>query len=581
MAKKLKTSMQNQDIAAIFDKVADLLDIGGANPFRIRAYRNASRVISNLNKSAAEMLKRGEPLDELPGIGKDLAEKIAEVVTTGHLGLLKEISRKTPLSLADLMRVPSLGPKKIQALHQKLKVRDLPSLKSALEEGKVRTLPGFGEKTQRRLLEEVQRLEKKKTERFLLARAEAIAEPLLEYLRSRPGVKKAIAAGSFRRRKETVGDLDILVTCTRGSKVMADFVEMPEVAQVLASGSTRSTVILQSGLQVDLRVVAESQYGAALYYFTGSKSHNIAVRGIAQRKGLKINEYGVFRGERAIAGKTEDEIFKSVGLPFIPPELRENEGEIQAAQKNALPHLIELQDIRGDLHAHTRASDGGNSLAEMAQAAHARGYSYLAITDHTQSLIVAHGLDKKRFLEQFKEIDALNEQFRDFVILKSAEVDILEGGKLDLPEDVLEQMDLTVCSIHSKFNLSKEKQTERLLRAMDSPYFTILGHPSTRLLNEREPVPFDFDKILQAAKERGIALEINSQPQRLDLTDLDARKAKEFGVALVISTDSHNVASLDYMKYGIGQARRAWLEAQDVLNTKPWPRLQKLIRRPR
>jgi len=581
MAKRARLRVPNHEIAGVFERVADLLDIGGENPFRIRAYRNAARVLDNLNRSLADMVAENEALENLPGIGKDLAGKIKEIVTTGELKLLKELSQKIPLSLASLMTIPSLGPRKIKILHEKLKIENLSGLKRALQKGKIRELPGFGEKTEARLLEEVARLEKKRSERFLLARAESIAEPILEFLRSRPGVKKVVAAGSYRRRKETVGDLDILVTCGRGSTVMDDFVTLPEVVEVLAHGPTRSTVILRSGLQVDLRAVAEASYGAALYYFTGSKSHNIAVRGIAQRKGLKINEYGVFRGKKPLAGKTEEEVFQCVGLPFIPPELRENQGEIEAAQKKTLPRLIETKDIRGDLHAHSRASDGGNSIAEMAEAARSRGYSYLAITDHTQSLKIANGLDQKRFFEQFKEIDAINGKWNDFVILKSAEVDILEDGTLDLPESVLKELDLAVCSLHSHFSLPRDEQTERILRAMDSPYFSIFGHPSARLLNGRGPVENDFELILKAAKERGIALEINCQPQRLDLNDIAARKAKEMGVALVISTDAHNASALDDMKYGVGQARRAWLEAPDVLNTRPWSKLQKLLRRHR
>jgi len=578
MQSLLDLRTKNREVAATLTKVADLLDIGGANPFRIRAYRNASRLIANLNRSVAEMVEHHEPLDELPGIGRDLAGKISEIVHTGDLTLLREIEKKTPLSLSELMKIPSLGPKKIQILHQRLHVSDLNDLKHALISGKVRSLPRFGKKTETRLLEEIARLEDKKSERMLLAQAEEAAEPILEYLHSIDGVQKAAIGGSYRRRRDTVGDLDIVVTCTEGSSVMEDFVRMPNVERILAHGPKRSTIVLKSGLQIDIRVVSKSSFESALYYFTGSKSHNIAMRTMAQKMGLKINEYGVFRKDKKIAGRTEEEIFKSVGLTYIEPELRENQGEIEAAKRGDLPRLIELQDIRGDLHVHTRASDGGNSIEEMANAARSRGYAYMAVTDHTKNLAVTHGLDARRLLAQLHEIEKLNERFNDFVVLKSAEVDILEDGSLDLPEYVLKKLDLTVCSIHSKFNLTRQKQTDRLLRAMDSPYFTVWGHPSGRLLGERAPMAFDFDRILLAARERNICLELNAQPQRLDLNDIDSRKAKDLGVNIVISTDAHDLRSLDYMKYGVGQARRGWLEARNVVNTRPFSEMKMLLR---
>ena len=415
---------------------------------------------------------------------------------------------------------------------------------------------------------------------MLLAYAEEVAEALIRHIAAAPGVKRAIVAGSYRRRKETVGDLDILVACGDSGPVMGRFVAYDEVDEVVSKGETRSTVVLRSGLQVDLRVVEAACYGAALHYFTGAKAHNIAVRTLGVHRGLKINEYGVFAGERRVSGAREADVFAAVGLPWMAPELRENRGEIEAAREGRLPELITLDDIRGDLHVHSKASDGKATIAEMAEAAKAKGYAYLAVTDHSRRVTIAHGLDADRLARQIDEIDRLNAESKDLVILKGSEVDILEDGTLDLPDSILARLDLTVCSVHSKFGLSRERQTERVLRAMDNPNFTIFGHPTGRLLGERAAYDIDLARIVAGARKRGCILEVNAQPQRLDLDDVHARMAKDAGVKLAISTDSHSVGGLAYMRFGIGQARRGWLTAADVVNTRPLAALKRLLARP-
>jgi len=442
----------------------------------------------------------------------------------------------------------------------------------------VRALPGFSVKTEEQILHEIERRAERQ-KRHIRAAAEQFAEPLLDHLKAVKGVRHAIIAGSYRRRRETVGDIDILITCARGAPVIDRFVAYEDVEDIVSQGTTRSTVVLKGGLQVDLRVVPDASYGAALYYFTGSKAHNIAVRSIAVRKGLKVNEYGVYRNDRRIAGRTEEEVFDAVGIPYIPPELRENLGEIEAARKGKLPALVAVKDIRGDLHVHSKASDGKNTIREMAEAAKARGYAYLAIADHTQHTRIAHGLDPKRVREQIAEIDKLNAKLHGITVLKSAEVDILEDGTLDLPDDILKELNLTVCAVHSGLGLSSAKQTERIIRAMDNPYFNILAHPTGRLIGERDAYAVDLEKVMEAAKQRGCFLEVNAQPVRLDLDDTHCRQAKEMGVKLAISTDAHSTHNIALMRFGVDQARRGWIEAADVLNTRSWQELAKLLRR--
>jgi len=572
-------AVRNADIAELFERMAVLLEIQGANPFRIRAYQNAARTLIDLPRRAADMLAEGEDLSALPHVGKDLASKIAEVVDTGHLGALEELEREVPAGLAELTQVPGLGPKRVRALFDKLGVRGRADLERAAAKGRIRELSGFGAKLEQRILDALRR-DASREKRYKLADVEQIANQYVEYLRAVSGVREVVVAGSYRRRKETVGDLDILVTCKKGSPVMARFVDYDDVHEVISHGTTRSTVMLQSGLQVDLRLVAQISYGAALYYFTGSKAHNVAVRTIAVKKGLKINEYGVFKGQRRVAGKTEKEIFQAVGLRYIEPELRENRGEIDAARRNRLPHLVSLADIRGDLHAHTNATDGQDSLRAMAEAAKEIGYEYLAITDHSKRMAIAHGLDAKRLRRQLAAIDRLNDELNGIRVLKGVEVDILANGALDLSDAVLKQLDLTVCAIHSGFGLSRVEQTERIIRAMDNPYFNILAHPTGRLINQRDAYDIDMEKVMEAALERGCHLELNAHPERLDLDDVHCRMAKEMGLELAISTDAHTTQDLDHMRFGVDQGRRGWLEPMDVLNTRSWQELRLLLRRP-
>jgi DNA polymerase (family 10) len=525
------------------------------------------------------MVAEGEDLSKLSGIGKDLARKIAEIVETGSLSLLEEMGHETPPGLAALLHVPGLGAKRARALHEGLGIETLEDLARAAQEGRVRRLPGFGKKTEQAILSALAR-DGKKSHRTLWLEAEAVAQDLVAYLERQKGVKRVTAAGSFRRRRETVGDLDILVTCERGAKVSDRFVAYEDVDAVVAHGTTRSTVVLRSGLQVDLRVVPEVSYGAALLYFTGSKAHNIAVRKLGLRRKLKINEYGVFRGEQRQAGGSEAEVYRKVGLPYIEPELREDRGELEAARRKRLPDLIQLEDIRGDLHAHTTASDGHASIEKMAAAARKLGYAYLAISDHTQAARVARGLTAQAMRRHLTRVEKANGRLRGIRLLKSAEVDILEDGSLDLPAEILRELDLVVCAVHSAFGLSRKKQTERILRAMDDPHFHVLAHPTGRLLGRREPYEVDLERLIEAAAERGCFLELNAQPERMDLPDVWCKAAREAGVKLAISTDAHSTDQLDTMRLGVGYARRGWLEPDDVLNTRSWPELEKLLRRP-
>jgi len=576
---KRGTAAHNSDIAEIFYRLAELLEIEGANPFRIRAYRRAAATIEDLPQPAAAMLARGEDLSELPGVGEDLAAKIREICETGRLRALEEVEARTPSALAKLTAVPGLGPKRVKVLHDVLGVRSVEDLARAAAAGRIRDLPRFGEAFEQRLLKELKAAPSAEPQRLRLSVAEEYATALTAFLRGLPGVGAAIAAGSFRRRRETVGDLDILATAEDGPAVAEAFAAHPEVAKVLAKGPTRVTVVLRNGLQVDLRVVEAGSYGAALVYFTGSKDHNIALRKLGLARGLKINEYGVFRGERRVAGATEAEVYGSVGLPFIEPELREDRGELAAAEGGRLPRLVTLADIRGDLHVHTRASDGKSTLEEMVEAARALGYAYIAISDHSKHATVAHGLDASRLAAQIDEIDALNAQLHGFRVLKSCEVDILKSGKLDLPDWLLARLDVVTAGIHSDFDLGAEAQTARLLKAMDNPHVHILAHPSGRLLGERPGYAVALETVIEGAKARGCALEINAHPSRLDLDDVHARAAKEAGVPVAIGSDAHSTIGLSNMRFGVDQARRGWLEAGDVLNTRGWPELAKRLAR--
>ncbi|MDR4515557.1 DNA polymerase/3'-5' exonuclease PolX [Nitrosomonas sp.] len=567
----------NADIAAIFEEIADLLEIQGANPFRIRAYRNADRILGELSEDVATMLDKGEDLTRLPGIGNDLAAKIKEIVSIGHCSLLDRLHKELPATIADLLKIPGIGPRRVKALYHDLAVQTVEQLYRAARDGRIRALPGFGEKTELNILQAVE-AHANQARRFKLAVAAQYAEALKNSLAAAPGVSQVTVAGSYRRMRETVGDLDILVAAAASEPVVQRFIQYQEVAKILSAGVTRASVVLECGVQVDLRVVKSESFGAALHYFTGSKSHNVAVRRIAQKKGLKINEYGVYRGNKRIAGQSEESVYAAVGLAYIPPELRENRGEIALAQSGRLPQLVTQSDLRGDLHAHTKATDGHNSLREMALAAKSLGFEYLAITEHSRRLTVAHGLDPLRLSRQCAEIDKLNAEMEGMTLLKGIEVDILEDGSLDLPDNALAQLDLVVGAVHSQFDLSRGKQTERILRAMEHPYFTMLAHPTGRLIQRRAPYDVDMVRIIRAAKNRGCFLELNAHPERLDLLDTYCQMAREEGVLISINSDAHSTHDFANLRFGIGQARRGWLEKKDVLNTRSLKELRRLIK---
>lgn len=569
--------VHNIEIANIFDEIADFLEIEDENPFRIRAYRNAARTVRGLGSDLKDMVAAGEDLTELPGIGKELAAKIREMLETGTVKALVKLQQRIPQSVTEILKLPNLGPKRVRILYHDLKIENLQQLAKAAGQGRIRTLEGFGEKIEKAILEAVEaRTQKEK--RFMIAEAGRYVHSLIDYLKNVPGAKEVVAAGSYRRARETVGDLDILVTARKTSPLMDRFVEYDEVAEVLAKGKTRSSVVLRCGLQVDVRLVAQSSFGAALQYFTGSKDHNIAIRRLGQQRGLKINEYGVFRFEKRVAGRTEESVYRALDLPLIPPELRENRGEIEAARDKCLPDLVEVKDIKGDLHMHTQMTDGRNSLKEMALAARQRGFKYIAITEHSDRLKVAGGLDPPRLMQQMEEIDRLNEALKGITILKGIEVEILEDGSLDLDDTVLARLDLVVGTVHSYFDLPPEKQTERILRAMDHRYFSMLAHPTGRRLNEREPYRVDMARIIHKARDRGCFLELNSNPRRLDLYDIYCVVAKAQGVLVSINSDAHSVNDFDYLAFGVAQARRGWLEKDNVLNTRSLAQLRKLLK---
>jgi DNA polymerase (family X) len=566
--------VQNAEIAAMFDQAAELLEIQGENQFRVRAYRRAARVIEGLPQSVRSLLSAERDLSELPGIGKDLARKIADIVKTGHFGLLDDLRKELPGELGDIAALPGLGPKRAKLLYDMLKVRTLDDLRRVAETGRLRELKGFGPIIARKLSEA---LEKPRAERrFKLSVAEAEAEALVGFLRDG---RRIVVAGSYRRRRDTIGDLDLLVTARDGAAVGDKLTRYENVAEVLAHGPTRTTVILRSGIQVDVRAVPEGSYGAALIYFTGSKAHNIALRGLAIARDWKLNEYGLFAGKRRIAGTTEEEVYKKLGLAFVPPELREDRGEVELAKANKLPRLVTLSDIRGDLHVHSDWTDGTATIKAMAEGARALGYTYMALTDHSRRVAMAHGLDPARLSRQAKKIDRLNERLDGITVLKGIEVDILKDGSLDLPDASLAELDVVIASVHSYFDLPRQAQTDRVIRAMRNRHVSIVGHPTGRLIGAREPYEIDMERVIAAAREFGCHLEINAEPDRLDINDIHAYAAKEAGVKLAISTDAHSLDAFRYMRFGIDQARRAWLTADDVINTRPLAELRKLSRR--
>ena len=574
-------AIHNNEIRDILEKVADLLEIRGENPFRVRAYHEAARVVESMSEQIARLVADNQDLTQYRGIGKDMAGKIREIAETGTLSQLEALRTEMPLTLLDMLQVPSLGPRKISLIYNKLGVTTLEELKDAAGKGKIAQLSGFGEKSQKNILDSLDRIKEAGESRMLWSDAEPFARALEKYIRKVEGVRQVRIAGSFRRGRETVGDLDVLATCLRGyeEKLMAAFVAFEDAKQLLARGRAKSSITLRCGLQVDLRIVPQVSFGAALHYFTGSKAHNIAVRKLGTDLGYKINEYGVYQGEKRIAGKTEKSVYESVGMVYIEPELRENLGEIEAAEDNRLPVLVKRSDIRGDLHAHTRRSDGHGSLEEMARAAKALGYEYLAITEHSQKVAMAGGLNEKQVRAHMENIDRVNAKLKGFCLLKAMEVDILPDGSLDLADSVLRELDMAVCSVHYQQRLPMKKQTERIIRAMDNPNFDILGHPTARLINTRDPMEIDLEKIIEAAKERNVVIELNAQPDRLDLPHAYCKTAADLGVKIALSTDAHSMDNLGLIRNGIIAARRGWLTRDDIINTRPLSELRRLLRR--
>jgi len=560
----------NPDVERIFNQMADLLEIEGANAFRVRAYRAAARAVGTLPGSVARMIREGRDLTEIQGIGKDLAGKIGEIVATGRLAALEEVRSRVRPELCLLARIDGLGPRRVRLLSEQLGIETLDGLIRAAEAGKLRELPGFGARLEERILAGARRAGETGG-RVLRPVAEASAASLLAHLRAVPGVVRVEAAGSFRRGRETVGDLDLLAVAADPGEIMRSFAAFPDMERTVAGGATKAAGVLFSGLEVDLRVVPARSMGAALHYFTGSKAHNVAVRGLARKLGLKVNEYGIFRvaDNALVGGGAEEEVFAAVGLPYIPPELRENAGEIEAAAEGRLPRLLAQADLRGDLHTHSEHTDGRAAIEEMALAARSAGLDYMAVTDHSQRLKMVRGLTPERLLAQAAEIDALNARTEGFRVLKGCEVDILEDGTLDMPDEVLDRLDLTVCSLHSALGLPAERQTARVLRALDNPRLTILGHPTNRLIGSRPPSELDMEAVVAKAARVGAALELNAQPDRLDLTDVHCRMARDAGVQVAVSTDAHSPSELSFVRYGVLQARRGWLGPDDVLNARP------------
>jgi DNA polymerase (family X) len=569
--------MKNQQIAKIFSEIAELLELKGENVFRIRAYQRAAQNLDSLTKDIAA-LSQGE-LEAIPGIGKDLAAKIHEYLETGKISKHEELKQDIPGGVLELLRVPGLGPKKARLFYDKLRVKSVDELETAIKQGRLAGLPGVQRKTEENILQGIEQL-KRGSERNPLGRVLPLAEDIVGRMKVSAPVDRIEVAGSIRRRRETVKDIDILTTSKKPEKVMEAFVSLPHVSRVLMQGPTKSSIMTDDGIQVDLRVVEEESYGAALQYFTGSKQHNIRLRELAVRAGLKLNEYGAFKepGDKKIGGKTEEEMYRALKLPYIPPELREDTGEIDAALAGTLPDLIALEDIRGDLHVHTKWSDGSHDLDTVVDAARKKGYQYIAVTDHTKGLRIAHGLDEKRLHDEIRLIDEANNKFSGFRILKGTEIDIRSDGRLDLPDSVLSGLDIVVASIHSGFKQTQEQITKRILSAIRNPFVSVIAHPTGRLIGERDPYAVDMEAVLKEAAKYGVAMEINAYPLRLDLSDRYIKRAKEYGVPMVISTDTHITSQFDFMSYGVSMARRGWAEKKDVLNALPVDQLMKRLK---
>ncbi|MFW6158871.1 MAG: DNA polymerase/3'-5' exonuclease PolX [Planctomycetota bacterium] len=562
--------MDNQEIAQRFAELADLLEFKDENAFKIRAYRRVARLLKELSEDVTDLADAGT-LQDLPGVGKATAKKIVEYIKTGKITRLEEAKEGVPEGILDVLRIQGVGPKKAAVMFEELGIGSVDELEEAAKAHKLRELPGMGEKSEENVLRGI-RIARRGAERMLLSVALDAADRVIEHLESQPGlVSRITAAGSLRRRRETIGDVDLLACGDDAAAIIEAFTGGPYAADVLLAGDTKASVVTEQGPQVDLRVVDADQFGSALQYFTGSKDHNIKLRGIAKKRGLKISEYGLFKGESVVASKTEADVYRALGMDLIPPELREDRGEIEAAVDGSLPELIEPDDIRGDFHVHSDASDGRNTVAEIAEAAKARGYRFVAITDHSRSLKIAGGLTEDRVREQMQQIAALNKKRRGFRVLAGIEVDVKTDGSLDLPDDLLAELDVVIAAIHSGFKQPRRTITDRLAAAAENPHVDIIAHPTGRLIGQRDPYDVDVPELIRACARTSTALEINAHPERLDLTDVYCRMARAQGVMLAIGTDAHGVDGLGLVELGVSVARRGWLEASDVLNTQARP----------
>jgi len=570
--------MKNQEIAKIFYEIANYLEMEEV-AFKPYAYQRAANTLGALEEDVEDIYEQEglKGLEKIPGVGKNIALKIEEYIKTGRIKDYEKLKKRTPINLGEIIAIQGMGPKQARILYQKLKIKNLRDLEKAAKAHKIASLFGFGEKTEKNILEGIAFLKKSKG-RFLLGEIMPVVEEILKELKKRNEVEKVSVAGSVRRMKETIGDIDILAVSKNSSKLMDFFVSRSEVVKIWGKGATKSSVKVKGGFDIDLRVVPAKSYGSALQYFTGSKEHNIATRRIAISKGLKLNEYGVFRGSKIIAGRTEKEVYKAIDLPLIPPEMRENKGEIEAALEGNLPRLINYNDIKGDLHCHSNWNGGANPIGEMAKAAREMGYQYLGISDHTKFLRIEHGLNEKQLFQQRKEIDKLNSKLKNFHILHGAETNILNDGSIDIKDQALKKLDYAIAGIHSSFKMKRGQMTERIIKAMKNPHIDIISHPTGRIIKRRDEYQINFEKILRAAKDLGVILEINSHPERLDLKDEYIRRAKEAGVKMIINTDSHHKNQLSLIKFGISQARRGWVESDDIINTKPLNQLLKYFK---
>ena len=569
--------MKNFEISQIFRDIADILEIKGENVFRIRAYQRAAQSIDGLSEDVENLLKEGR-LTSIPGVGKDLSDRIKEYINTGKIRIYEDLKRAIPEGLLDILNIPSVGPKKAKLLYEKLNIRDIRDLEDAISNNRLQGVFGIREKTVENIKAGLA-IMKRGRERLTLEEAAVISEGFLEALKKSPQVKRISPAGSLRRQKETVRDIDILITSTKPKAVMESFTGLPQVRTILAKGDTKSSVRTQENVQVDCRVVEEKSFGAALLYFTGSKDFNIRLRQIAIRKGLKLNEYGLYKGQKFICGRTEGEMFKALGLRYVEPELREDTGEIELAQKGKLPGLLDLEDIKGDLHAHSSWSDGLNSIEDMAFVARKLGYSYIAITDHSQSLKVANGLSLEDLKKKKSEINRINKKLKGLRVLYGTEVDIDSNGNIDYKDDILKRFDIVVAAIHTGFKQSRQQLTKRVVRACQNKFVHIIAHPTARLWGQREAYDIDLEEVFRAGKDTNTALEINAFANRLDLNDRNCRRAKELGVRMSIGTDSHMAGHLNSMRFGVAVARRGWLSPKDVINTLPLDRLLKEIKK--